>query len=108
MKKQGGDNMKKLLMLNVLLACLLLAAPMVMQPAFAASEATAATADIIDINSATTEQLQELPGIGQVVAQRIVTYRTEHGAFTSVEDLLQVKGIGQATLAKIQSRIAVR
>ena len=56
---------------------------------------------IINVNSASVRELQKLNGIGEVTAQAIVVYRDEHGAFSSVEDLLNVKGIGQAALAKI-------
>lgn len=61
----------------------------------------------ININTATPEQLQLLPGIGPVLAQRISDYRTELGAFTSVEELLDVKGIGEKTLEKLLPYITV-
>lgn len=59
----------------------------------------------VDINTATAEELEALPGIGPVLAQRIVEYRAEHGPFASAEDLLEVKGIGEATLDKFRDRI---
>jgi competence protein ComEA len=59
----------------------------------------------ISLGSATLEQLDTLPGIGPVTAQAILDYRTEHGRFTSVDDLLDVKGIGEATLADIRDRV---
>lgn len=62
-------------------------------------------AALIDINTATSEELQVLNGIGPVLAQRIIDYRTEHGAFTSVDELLNVKGIGEATLNKFREQI---
>jgi len=55
----------------------------------------------LDINTATIQQLQELPGIGEVIAQRIIDYRTMHGAFKSVDDLLYVEGIGEKKLDAI-------
>jgi competence protein ComEA len=48
----------------------------------------------ISVNSARTEELEELPGIGPELAQRIVSYRDEHGQFETLEDLKRVKGIG--------------
>ncbi|WP_344629688.1 ComEA family DNA-binding protein [Streptomyces glaucosporus] len=51
----------------------------------------------VSLNSATVDQLDALPGIGPVTAQRIVDYRTEHGGFTSVEQLREVSGIGEPT-----------
>lgn len=52
----------------------------------------------LDINTATIEQLAELPGIGEVLAQRIIDYREKNGLFQSVEELLNVPGIGQSKL----------
>ena len=56
---------------------------------------------VIDVNTASVRELQKLNGIGEVTANAIVTYREENGDFISAEDLLNVKGIGQATLEKI-------
>ena len=54
----------------------------------------------IDVNTASTEELDKLPGIGPVKAEAIVAWRTEHGAFRYPEDLIHVHGIGESTLAK--------
>ena len=62
----------------------------------------------IDINTATTEQLKTLPGIGDVKAQAIVSYRESNGSFSSVEDLTEVRGIGSATLESIREMVEVR
>ena len=62
---------------------------------------------LVDINAATLDELQTLTGIGPVLAQRIIDYRTENGAFTSIEDLLNVKGIGEATLNKFRDRVTI-
>lgn len=56
----------------------------------------------VDINTAGPEELQRLAGIGPALARRIIDYREEHGPFRSVEDLLAVKGIGEATLEKFR------
>ncbi|MDP3063041.1 MAG: helix-hairpin-helix domain-containing protein [Chloroflexota bacterium] len=70
---------------------------------------TASAADgRIDINTATSAELETLPQIGPVVARAIVSYREEHGAFASVEELMLVKGIGPATLEKLRDRVTVR
>lgn len=61
----------------------------------------------ININTATLEQLDMLPGIGPVLAQRILDYRAEIGQFTSVDELLDVSGIGEKTLAKMLEYITV-
>ena len=61
----------------------------------------------ININTADFTQLQTLPGIGPVIAQRIIDYRTEFGPFESVYDLISVKGIGLSTLEKMLDQITV-
>ena len=61
----------------------------------------------VDINTATLDELQTLKGIGPALAQRIIEYREEHGPFTSVEDLLHVKGIGETTLNKFRDHVTV-
>jgi competence protein ComEA len=63
--------------------------------------------DMVNINTATLDQLETLPGIGEVLAQRIVDYREENGPFGSVGDLLEVSGIGDATLADLKPHITV-
>ena len=65
------------------------------------------SASLININTATLEQLDTLPGIGPVTAQSIVTYRQQHGRFQHIEDIMNVSGIGPATFDKIQSLITV-
>ena len=62
----------------------------------------------IDINAAAIEELTELPGIGRAYAQRIVDYRKKNGPFRKIEDLLNVRGIGDATLEKIRDRVMVK
>jgi competence protein ComEA len=58
-----------------------------------------------DLNGASVQQLQELPGVGPVLAQRIATYRDDHGPFETTEDLLDVPGIGESKLAAIRDFI---
>lgn len=61
----------------------------------------AAPAGVVNVNTADAAQLALLPGIGPSTAQRIVAWREEHGAFKKVTDLMQVKGVGDATFEKI-------
>ena len=56
-----------------------------------------------DLNRASPEVVETLPGIGPVLAERIVQYRKENGGFDSVDDLMNVKGIGPKTLARIKT-----
>jgi len=62
----------------------------------------------VNINTASVEELDALPGIGPTIAQRIVDYRTENGPFRSIEDLMQVKGIGAATFADLKDRVTIQ
>jgi competence protein ComEA len=61
----------------------------------------------VDLNSATVADLDALPGIGPVLAQRIVDWRTEHGRFTSVEQLREVTGIGESKYADLAAEVTV-
>ena len=69
--------------------------------------AFSATVFPININTATAAELDLLPSIGPVLAQRIIDYRAEYGRFASVNDLLYVEGIGEKTLSKIVEYITV-
>ena len=60
----------------------------------------------VSLSSATAEQLDELPGIGPVTADAIIAHRTAHGGFQRVEDLLDVQGIGEKTLADLRDRVS--
>jgi competence protein ComEA len=72
-----------------------------------AGGSTAAPGAAININTASESQLEELPGIGPVLAQRILDYRTEHGPFPTVDALDDVSGIGPATMSDLQDLITV-
>jgi competence protein ComEA len=61
---------------------------------------------LIDINCATVEQLDTLPGIGPKTAQDILDYRTDHGPFTNIEQLMDVPGIGQVTFDKVKDLVS--
>jgi competence protein ComEA len=68
--------------------------------------ATGSTAPVA-LNSATLEQLETLPGIGPVLGQNIIDWRTAHSGFTSLEQLQQVSGIGPATYADLSPRVTL-
>lgn len=74
-------------------------------PATGGGQATPAAK--INLNSATVEQLDTLPGVGPVTAQAIVDWRGDNGPFGNVDDLLDVKGIGEATLAELRDLVVV-
>lgn len=62
---------------------------------------------VIDLNAATVEQLDGLPGVGPVLAGRIVQWRTAHGRFSSIDELGEVSGIGDAILAQLRPLVRV-
>jgi len=74
-----------------------------------APQAAAATPQFpINLNTATAEQLEAIPGIGPVLAQRIIEYRQTHGRFQSVDELLEVRGIGSKRLENMRPYVVVK
>ena len=104
------------------LVCAVMGALVVMIASVASSTAAAAPAQraqaskstasdsapaAVDINSADAEKLASLPGIGPSIAQRIVDYRKEHGPYKSVDELLNVRGVGEKLLARLRDHVTV-
>ena len=61
----------------------------------------------VDLNRAAKEELMTLPGIGETKAEAILQYRKEHGPFQTIEELMQVSGIGEALFEKIKNRVKI-
>lgn len=79
-------------------------------PADGSTAATTADSDnggLININTATQEELESLPSIGEVRAQAIITYREEHGGFRTIDELKEVSGIGDKIFADISPHVTV-
>ena len=62
---------------------------------------------VVDLNTATLEQLDTLPGVGPVLAQRILDWRTAHGRFSTIDELREVSGIGDSRFADLAPRVRV-
>ena len=73
----------------------------------AAAPSPAATSGQVRLNSATQAELESIPGIGPVLAERIIAARDERNGFTAIEDLLDVSGIGEAKLASFRDLVVV-
>ena len=73
-----------------------------------AANDTANGSDLININTATSAELQELYRIGPALADRIIEYRSSYGRFETIEEIKEVKGIGEKTFEKIKDRICVK
>ncbi len=99
--------MKKYLVMMalVLLACSVGFVPVT---ALASDEVAASvTIDMVHINQATAEQFQVLPGVGPALSERIVAYREAQGPFKNVDQLAEVKGIGERKLEKFRAFLVV-
>ena len=67
----------------------------------------AVSTEKINLNTATAEQLQTLPGVGPSIAKRILDHRAKNGKFNKVEEILNVKGIGEKKFQKMKDRLVV-
>jgi competence protein ComEA len=95
-----------------ILGALLVALTVIVLPAAAhqqpdASAAKASASAPVNLNTATAAQLEALPGIGAKVAERIVEYRQKNGGFKKVEDLMNVRGVGEKSFLKLKPLITV-
>jgi competence protein ComEA len=77
------------------------------QQAASTPETKASPAPLVNLNTATADVLEKLPGIGPKMAVKIVEYRQKNGAFKKVEELMNVKGIGEKGFLKLRSQITV-
>ena len=89
-----------------LVLAVLLVAPMI-SAGQASAPAKATPVTVININTATAEQLDALPGVGAKLAARIVDYRQKNGGFKKVEDLMNVQGIGEKNFLKLKPLITI-
>jgi competence protein ComEA len=83
------------------------AAAMATKAGPAPGKARATTANPVNLNTASAAQLQTLPGVGASAAQRILDYRQKNGSFKKIEELMNVKGIGEKSFLKLKPLITV-
>lgn len=69
--------------------------------------ATATAAAPININTATVEQLESLPGVGRATAERILEYRQKNGGFKKIEDLMNIRGIGEKSFLRLKPLVTI-
>ena len=72
-----------------------------------AQKPSPAAAEKVNLNTATVEQLQSLPGIGPATAKSIVEYRAKAGKFNRIEEIINVKGVGEKKFQKIKDRLVL-
>ena len=67
----------------------------------------ASQTQVVSVNKATLDELQTVRGIGPALAERIIKYREEHGKFERLEDIVNVRGIGEAKFQKIKNQVTI-
>lgn len=93
-------------LLATMVALVLITAPVVSAQK-AAGKTAAAVPAVVNLNTATATQIATLPGIGEKAAQRIIEYREKNGGFKKIEELMNVKGIGEKSFLKLKPLITV-
>ncbi len=102
--------MIRTLLSSALVALLATTAPLIAQSQTARAPRTAAkeaSGQVVNLNTATAADLQKLPGIGARTAGRIIEYRQKNGPFKKIEELMNVRGVGEKNFLKLKDHIVV-
>ncbi len=101
-------NLKRMNLALALFLCLSLAlAPLSALAQKSTGSSKAAATEKVNLNTASLDQLQTLPGVGPAVAKRILEHRAKIGKFTKIEEILNVKGIGEKRFQRMKDRLTV-
>ena len=82
-------------------------APVAKATASSTTASTAAAAAPVNLNTATADQLATIPGVGAKMAERIIDYRQKNGGFKKVEDLMNVRGVGEKSFLKLKPQLTL-
>ena len=99
--------MDRLFLSFVALAALAMGVPVSGAATQTAAKADAKPVAAVNINTATSAELEALPGIGAAMAKRIIEYRQKNGPFKKIEDLMNVQGVGEKSFLKLRPQITV-
>lgn len=88
-------------------ALVCISSPLIAQRAAKPPVAAVASTEVVNLNSATAEQIATLPGIGPKTAELVVQYRGKNGPFKKIEEIMNVRGVGEKSFLKIKDRLTV-